>query len=134
VGTGAIFHLSQADGWIPALHFTADLTLFAPLEGGEGPAAIVAGDAAVIAHWEPLPWLFPYVLLDAAAASHQDLPITSIYAGVQLWPRCLVEVSGEVGWFAFSVEGDEITVPLIGPGRGLLYVGLALSVRLGEQR
>jgi hypothetical protein len=50
VGTGAIFHLSPAECWIPALHFTADLTMFAPLEKGSGPNVIVVGDAAVIVH------------------------------------------------------------------------------------
>jgi hypothetical protein len=132
IGTGAIFHLTPADGWIPALHFTGDLTMFAPLASGEGPDVSIAGDAAVIAHWEPLSWLYPYLLLGTAVASHQSEPITSIYAGAQLWPRGAVEVSLEAGWFAFSVDADEITQPLVGPSRGVLYLGGALSVRLGR--
>lgn len=131
IGGGGIFHVSAADGFVPALHFTADLTLFAPLEGGGGPGAIVAGDAAVLAHWEPVAWLHPYLIFDAAAASHQDGPITSLYAGVQLRPRPWVELSLELGWFAFSVDAREITVPLIGPARGVLYLGGALAFRIG---
>jgi hypothetical protein len=133
IGTGAIFHLSPAEAWIPAVHFTSDLTMFAPVGGGRGPEAIIAGDAAVIAHWEPLSWLFPYVLFGAAAASHQSQPLTSLYAGLQLWPGGVVECSLEAGWFAFSVDGDEITQPLIGPSRGVLYLGGALAVRLGSR-
>jgi hypothetical protein len=73
------------------------------------------------------------VVLGAAAASHQRLPITSIYAGLQFWPRGVVEFSPEIGCFAFSVDADDLTLPLIGPGRGVFYVGGALSIRLGKR-
>lgn len=134
VGAGGIWHVSGADGLVPALHFTTDLTLFAPLTGEgdpDDPPLILFGDTAVIAHWEPLDWLYPYVLFGAAARSTNDGPITSLYAGVQLWPRRTVEVSLEIGWFAFSVDRDEITAPLISPGRGVLYVGGAVAFRIG---
>ncbi len=133
LGGGGIFHLSPADGWVPALHFTADLTLFVPLKGGGGPAAIAIGDAAVLVHWEPWRWLFPYLAFDAAAASHQREPITSLYAGLQLWPRGILEFSLELGWFAFSIPRDELTLPLVGPARGVWYVGSAISLRLGRR-
>jgi hypothetical protein len=132
-GGGGIFHLSPASGWIPALHFTADLTLFVPLEGGGGPGAIAIGDAAVLVHWEPVSWLFPYLVFDAAAATHQNTPITSLYAGLQIWPHGIAEFSLELGWFAFSVDRDRITSSLVGSGRGLLYAGGAVAIRLGKR-
>jgi hypothetical protein len=133
LGGGGIFHVSPADGFIPALHFTSDLTLFVPLEGGGGPKAIAVGNLAVLAHWEPVSWLFPYLVFDAGAASNQNTAITSILAGLQVWPHGFMEVSFELGWFAFSVDRDAITSSLIGSGHGLFYVGTAIAFRLGKR-
>lgn len=137
LGAGGIWHVSPAKGWVPGLHFTADLTVFAPITGDgapDDPPLLLVADSAVIAHWEPLDWLYPYVLFSAAAKSTNDGPLTSLYAGFQLWPRGLLEISLEVGWFAFSVDADELTVPVLSPGRGVLYLGGAAAFRFGGAR
>jgi hypothetical protein len=137
LGAGGIWHVAPADGLAPALHFTADLTLFAPLAGPRGddePSAILIADAAVIAHWEPLGWLYPYAIFGVAAKTTNDAPIASIFAGLQIWPKGIVAFSVEGGWFAFSIDADELTVPIVSPGWGTLYVGGAASFRIGARR
>lgn len=135
---GAVWHVQPAAGWMPGFHLTTDLSITtAPGEWGEGAADSLraAGDVAVIAHWEPHPMVWPYVVADNAVIFVDGTVVTSAMAGVQFFPGHSVELSVEFGYAGFQQPTRDFTQPFVGiDGRGALYMAFGLAYRTDARK
>ena len=130
---GGVWHVQPADGLMPGLHLTADVSLLtAPELWGDGAAASLrgAGDLAVIAHWQPHRSLWPYIVADTAVIFEDGSVVTSFMTGLQIFGGRMFELSLEVGLVGYSSRGEDLTQPFLGAaGRGAFWGGIGLAYR-----
>lgn len=130
---GWVWHARAARGWQPAVHLTTDLSLFTyppAWSDGVDDALRAAVDVAVIAHLEPAPWLWPYVVVDNAFVIAGAGWVGSVLVGVQTPLGERWEVSLESGLAGFNDDTSRRTAPYAGMlGRGALWLSLAVGYR-----
>ena len=131
---GGTWHATTARALMPALHLNAELNLFSELSNwGEGISEALrgAGRLSGMAHWEPLGWLWPYVVWDHALVFADGQYVGSALAGFQFRPHARLEISLETGWAAYNIETAQMTQPYVGiASRGALWLGFGVAWRL----
>jgi len=124
---GGTWHMTPAWGWVPALHLSATLSsLTAPAHLDDGLSHGLRGAVAVdtIAHWEPWPWLWPYVVLQNALVLSNGRYVGSFLFGAQAQVGRSWAVSLETGLAGFNARDRDYSQPYLGLGG---YGAIALS-------
>jgi hypothetical protein len=133
--SGVVWHARRARGWVPALHLGGVLSvLAAPAQLGDGASHALrgAGTAEATAHWEPLPWLWPYVVAQGAVILEDGQPLASAFAGARLRVSERWALSVETGVAGLNVESRDYTLPYRGVGgRGAIWLSWSLEYAFG---
>lgn len=128
---GATRHVFLAQGWRPALHATVELNILSkPSHYGQGFAESFRAATALTltAHWEPVEWLWPYMVTQNSVVLVGGQLLTSLFAGAQWWSSHNVSFSFETGWAAWNTTTKNYTQPYLGiAGHGGVWIGGALS-------
>ena len=89
----------------------------------------------VSAHWEPLPWIWPYLVLEDAVVLADGTVVASAIVGIQSWITPRVGISVETGLAGFGQRSSDLTATYLGiDGHGGLWIALGLSYRFEEGR
>ncbi|MCK5687733.1 hypothetical protein KAI87_00620 [Myxococcota bacterium] len=130
---GGVWHVQKADGYIPALHIAADLSMMThPSSWGQSSSEKFRGALAAkaILHFEPLDWLWPYIVYDQAIIFEGLKPVPSLMVGVQFLTQESMEFSVEGGVSGFTERADLYTQPYVSPGDyGVWYLGFGFTWR-----
>lgn len=133
IDLGTVWHLWPAEDWLPALHLEGTLNAtMAPAHFARGPAESIKGAAelGLLVHWEPLDWLWPYVVSEHTLTFEFARYITSLMVGAQMWITPRVAVSVEIGWAGFNLDARRYTQRYVSiADHGALWMGLGLEVR-----
>lgn len=133
--SGVTWHARPAHGWVPALHLGGALSaMVAPahLDGGPSRALRGACTADATAHWEPLPWLWPYVVAQGAVILEDGQPLASAFAGARLRLSRRWAASLETGIAGMNVRSRDYTLPYQGiDGRGAIWLSWSVEYAFG---
>ncbi len=133
--SGVVWHASAARGWVPALHLGSQLSVLgapAHLRDGPGHALRGAMTGEVTVHWEPLPWLWPYLVQQDAVILADGTLLASLYGGVQLRLSERWDLSLETGVAGLNARTRDYTQPYQGVGgRGAIWMSWSVAYRFG---
>lgn len=136
--SGAVWHARRARGWVPALHLASELSvLSAPAHLRDGPGHALRGalTAGATAHWEPLPWLWPYLVEQNAVILADGNVLVSVFGGVQVRISERWDLSLETGVAALNEPSRDYTVPYQGvAGHGAIWMSWSVAYRFGSAR
>jgi hypothetical protein len=126
-----VWHVRAANGWIPAVHLCGTLSLMvAPAQLHDGVRGALAAD--VTAHWEPLPWLWPYLVEQDAVILASGQHVASAFLGAQLPLSPRWDLSLETGLAGWNLDARRYSQPYLNVlGRGALWLGGAVTCRFG---
>lgn len=130
---GATWHIWPTNSGLPALHLGSHVLVATNFPSwGQGAEDAVRGvfELEVVAHWEPLQWFWPYIVLEDAIVLADGTVVASAIVGLQSWITQVVAISVEAGIAGFGLRSSDITATYVGiGGHGGLWIGLALSCR-----
>jgi hypothetical protein len=136
--SGSVWHSRPARGWIPGLHVGALVSvLAAPEHLADGVAGGLRGAAAIegTAHWEPSPWIWPYVVAQGGIVLSAGRPVASVYTGAQARVTERWDVSLEAGIAGLNEWTRDYAQPYLDVGgHGAVWIGAAVTYRFWAPR
>lgn len=131
---GLTWHVTRPSGGIPGIHVGGTgLFLTNPRTWTRGAYESIRGalELEVLLHWEPVRWLWPYLVLEDAVELAQGSVVATAAAGVQSWVTGRVGLSLELGLTGLGQRSSSLTASYVGLGdHGALWLGLGVIVRL----
>jgi hypothetical protein len=131
VEIGGVPWRTTPDGLVPGLILSSDLsTMWKPAFLGNGLDDSLRGalDVSATVYWEPLTWLWPYVVHENGLVLYDGQYLSSLYVGSQFWITERFGVSLETGWAAFNTRTRRYTQPYLGIAeRGALWTAWSIT-------
>ncbi len=135
VQAGLTWHVTRPEGGVPAVHLGGTgLFLTNPRGWSDGPEESLRGalELEVLLHWEPLPWLWPYLVFEDAVELRDGGVIATVAAGIQCWVTDRVGLSAELGLTGIGQRSSALTASYVGASdHGALWIGLGFIHRVG---